>query len=96
MRHIEQRDQKPLTPAKTVECECFALQSQGGSCGVHPGAPELGGWAASPQPVLMVPLLQVVLQMLCESSGNLPSVLAGGSPASHLGDLKNPVSHTMC
>lgn len=49
---------------------------------MHPGAPELGGWAASPQPVLLAPLLQVLLQMLYESSGNLPSVLAGGSPAS--------------
>lgn len=82
MRHIEQQDQKPLTPAKTVGRECLALQAGGGSYRVHPGAPELGGWAASPQPVLLVPLLQVLLQMLCESSGNLPSALAGGSPAS--------------
>lgn len=57
---------------------------------MHPGAPELGGWAASPQPVLLAPLLQVLLQMLYESSGNLASILAGGR------DLKNQVSHTMC
>lgn len=49
---------------------------------MYPGAPEPGGWAASPQPVLLAPLLQVLLQMLYKSSGNLPSILAGGSPAS--------------
>lgn len=49
---------------------------------MHPGAPEPGGWAASPQPVLLAPLLQVLLQMLYKSSGNLPSILAGGSPVS--------------
>lgn len=70
-------------PAKTVGYECPTLKAKGSGSQVHGGAAELGGGsAASPQPMLLVPLLQVMLQMLYESSGNLPSLLAVGSPAS--------------
>lgn len=70
-------------PAKIVGYERPTLKAKGSSCQVHRGVAELGwGGDASPQPVLLVPLLQVLLQMLYESSGNFPSLLAVGSPAS--------------
>lgn len=69
-------------PAKTVGYECPTLKAKGSGCQVHGAAAEWGAGTASPQPMLLVPLLQVLLQMLYESSGNLPSLLAMGSPAS--------------
>lgn len=86
-------------PARTVGYERPALKAKRSSCQVHRGAAELGlreGSAASPQPMLLVPLLQVLLQMLYESTGNLPSLLAVGSPASQRSKESSFSHHVLC
>lgn len=48
---------------------------------MQPGAPELGGWAASPKPLLAVSLLQILLKSV-QCTQVPSSFLAGGQPDS--------------